>query len=72
MPGNHYFSNLIIQKLSMFLRKEMFWALGHTYPSLREVFFFISIPMCIMELTKFKASSAKSYKSEWGSSNTHK
>ena len=32
-PGNRYFSHLIIHKLSMFSRKEIFRASGLTYPS---------------------------------------
>ena len=72
MPGNRYFSHLIIYKLPMFLRKEIFRALGHTYPLLWEIIYTYSNERHIMELSKLKASSVESYKSKWGSRNTHK
>ena len=70
-PGNSYFSHLIMHKLLMFLRKESFRALGHIYLSLGEIFDTYSNVLRVMELTKYEASNAESYKSEWGiSSNT--
>ena len=68
-PDNLYFSHLIIHKLLMFLRKVIFRDLGHTYPSLGEIFDSYSNVLCVMELTKSKPSSAKTYNSEWGSTN---
>ena len=61
-----------MQKLPMFSRKEIFRALGHTYPSLGEIFHSYSNVLRVMELTKLKASSAAIYKSKWYCRNTRK
>ena len=66
MLGNHYFSHILIKKLPKFFRKYFFRALSHTYPSLEEIFDSYSYVHRVMELTKFKTSSAKGYKCKWG------
>ena len=63
MPCNCYFRHMMIHKLPMFLRKEIFRAVGHTYPSLEEIFDLYSV-FRVMELTKVITSHAEDYKSK--------
>ena len=47
-------------------------ALGHTFPSLEDIFDTYFNVLRVMELTKLVASSAGSYKSEWDCRNIRK